>query len=175
MCSDQFIAAIVHAPDDEGSVLLARFALSARDRGYRVKGIIQRLLPNALSHKDSELYDLESRQGYRLFQNLGPGSSSCSVDNAGIAEASAALRKILAEDTDLAVINRFGSLEAENKGFAAEMLFLMSEGIPLLTLVSDQHLNAWRHFTGHVGVELPSESTAIENWFAALTQIRVSG
>lgn len=172
MGSDISIAVIVHQPDDESSTLLTNFALSARERGVRIKGVVQRPLPNARTHKDSELFDLENGRSYPLFQKLGAGSSSCSVDNSSIAAASVALRNVSAHDTDLVVINRFGGLEAQNNGFAAEMLYLMSEGIPLLTAVSGSHLAAWRQFTGGAGVELPPRIEAIDDWFALLSQKR---
>lgn len=71
---------------------------------------------------------------------------------------------------DLAIANRFGPLEAAGEGLAAEMLAVMAEGIPFLTIVADDYLPAWRHFTGGMSIELPADRAALDAWFANLTK-----
>ena len=86
----------------------------------------------------------------------------------GVAAASIALRRALAEGADLGVANRFGGLEARGEGFADEMLALMANGIPLLTVVADKYLDDWLRFTGNAATELPPQREAVEAWFAGL-------
>lgn len=69
---------------------------------------------------------------------------------------------------DLAIVNRFGILEADGKGFVEEMLAFMSEGTPMLTVVSATYLNAWRSFTGGLAQELPPERAALCRWARTL-------
>ncbi len=59
-------------------------------------------------------------------------------------------------------------MEAAGDGLAAEMLALMSGDIPVLTVVQQKHLAAWRHFTGGLAAELPAERPALDGWFRAL-------
>jgi hypothetical protein len=70
----------------------------------------------------------------------------------------------------LAVINRFGKLEAEGEGFAADMLALMSTGIPVLTAVKRKHLDAWRDVTGGMAAELQPNETALRDWYTNLSR-----
>ena len=114
------------------------------------------------------LRDLDDSQRFTISQNLGAGSVSCCVDPRGVVAAGIVLRRALAERADLVVVNRFGELEAAGGGFSAEMLALMAEGIPLLTIVADKHLEAWRHFCGGAALLIPPRLEALEAWFAAL-------
>ena len=163
------VAAIIHTHDDGVDALLAAFALSLRERGWKVGGVIQRLRGGE-DKEHTRLVDLDSGDSFRLFQSLGSGSDSCSLDAGGVAAASVALRRALQEGADLAIANRFGVLEAGGSGFAAEMLALMSEGRPLLTVVTDAYLADWRHFTGGGACELPAELAALEDWFAGVAK-----
>ena len=163
-----FIAAMVYINHGEGDTLLADFAFYLRDQGWRVNGLIQRPIPDAQHEKRMELIDVDSGQRFSLFQNLGTDSHACSVNTNSVAAASTSLRTAITQKVDLVVVNRFGALEAKGGGFSLEMLALMSESIPLLTLVSAQYLDDWRHFTGDAGVELPLQRGALEFWFNKL-------
>lgn len=160
------IAAIVHADRRAADALVGAFASDLIRAGRDVHGLVQ--LHATDDKSGTVLVDLKSGAHHPLFQQLGAGSASCSIDTGSLAEASQALRRALAERADLAIANRFGALEAGGAGLAAEMLALMAEGIPFLTIVADEHLAAWRHFTGGVAIELPAARAALDDWFAAL-------
>lgn len=92
-----------------------------------------------------------------------------------MADASLILKRIADEGADMAVVNRFGKQEASGRGFAAEMLDIMSRGIPLLTIVQDEYLPAWREFTGGVAAELPSNFEHVMGWLRyKLRQMQVA-
>ena len=155
-------AAIVHSEHGVVDNLLADFAFGLRRDGWRVQGLVQQEI-GGQGKAATMLVDLENEKCYPLFQNLGSGSGSCSLDHTSVAAASVALREALRQRPDLAVANRFGGLEADGKGLAAEMLALISNGIPLITVVSSDYLMDWRSATGHAGVELPPEMEALHN------------
>lgn len=160
-------AAIVHSAHGEADDLLADFAFGLRRDGWRVQGLVQQQI-GGQGKAATMLVDLESEKRYPLFQNLGSGSGSCSLDQASVAAASIALRRALDQRPALAVANRFGGLEAGGGGLVAEMLALISNGIPLITVVSNDYLRDWRAFTGHAGVELTPKMDVLQNWFAGI-------
>lgn len=164
------IAAIVHADRRAADVLVGEFATDLIRAGRDVHGLIQ-WRPTG-GKPGSVLIDLKSGEHHRLFMELGAGSASCSVDTGNLAHASHALRRALEARADLAIANRFGPLEAAGAGLAAEMLAVMAEGIPFLTIVADDYLPAWRHFTGGMSIELPADRAALEAWFSGLTKIQ---
>jgi len=162
------IAAIVTADRRAADVLVGAFATALIRARREVHGLIQQR--PADDKTSTVLLDLHEGARYPLFQNLGAGAQSCSVDTAVIAAASVALRRALDTHADLAIANRFGPLEAEGDGLAAEMLALMAEEIPFLTIVAEEYLPAWRHFTGGMSLELPAERAALDAWFAGLAK-----
>lgn len=163
------VAAIIQDERGVADDLLAEFAFALRHRGRRVHGLVQQR-PDSQWKASTVLIDLDARERFPLFQNLGTGSVSCGIDETSVAAASGVLRRALREKADLAIANRFGALEAIGRGLAAEMLALMSERIPLLTVVATPYLDDWRRFTGGAGVQLAPNPQALEAWFAGLEQ-----
>lgn len=164
------MAAVVHGDGEDTDALLIRFATDLRAAGWRVRGLVQP--PRAPGQeKQMLLLDLDDADArYDISQPLGPGACGCSLDPAGVAAASAVLRRALAEGADLVLANRFGTLEASGRGLAAEMLALMAEPVPLLTVLNPRYLDAWRDFTGGIGAELPPRIEALQAWFVGLTR-----
>jgi len=160
------IAAIVHANHRQADLLVGQFVAHLAQAGYDVHGLVQHR-PDACG-AGAVLIDVHDGTRYGLHQQLGVGSQSCSVDSSNVTAASVALRRALAARADLVVANRFGELETTGGGLSAEMLSLMAEEIPLLVIVGDIHLDAWRRFTGSMGAELPPERHALDAWFAAI-------
>lgn len=160
------IAAVIlrdnHGIDD----LVAGFAISLINRGWWVRGLVQEMHQGRQGCKLS-LVSLDDGKLYPISHHFGKHVSSCCLDPAGIAEASEALRQIADEGADLAVFNRFSGLEVKGGGFASEMLTIMSQDIPSLSIVPERHLATWRHFTGGLAVELVPDRQALESWFFA--------
>lgn len=161
------IAAIVHTENGLADELLADFAFTLHKNGWRVRGLVQQS-QSGLDKKATVLVDLDKGTCFPLFQNLGTGAGSCSIDQSSMAAASIVLRNALDEKPDLVIVNRFGAMEAEGKGFADEMLALMSEEIPLLTVVRESWSFDWRCFIGGAGTQLEPSLNALEAWFSGV-------
>lgn len=158
------IAAVIRRDNDGIDDLVAGFALSLIERGWRVRGLVQEMHKGVAGCAFS-LIDLDDGKLYPITQDLGVFAQACRVDSTGIADASAVFRRIAAEGADLALFNRFAGLEANGEGFCAEMLDIMSRDIPTLTIVPEKHLPAWRRFTGGMASELEAQRTELERWF----------
>ena len=104
---------------------------------------------------------------YPISQALGPAACGCNLDPRGIADASEVLRRAVREPAELALANRFGTLEAQGRGMADELLALMLAGIPLLIVVNTRYLAEWRDFTGGQALELPPSAVALQHWWDA--------
>lgn len=162
------VAAIRHDGRPDIDRLLATFAEQQRHAGRRVLGLL-------MQHRDRDegckaamlLTDIDTGDTYPVSQDLGAGSSACSADPQGFARASRVLRDALDREPDLVVCNRFGSLEAANGGFVAELLALLERGIPVLTVVAAAHLDAWQRFVGDAPL-LPVDPDAWAAWLDAV-------
>ncbi len=164
-----WVAAIANDGAHDVDALLARVLADERAAGRRVHGLVMSFEAGREGCDcDMVLHDVRSGLGYTVSQSLGAGSTACRADTAGFAEASAVLRRALAApraEVDLVVCNRFGALESQGGGFAAELLEIMAAGIPLLTVVSTRYEDAWRRFTGGARV-LPPDAAAVRAWIA---------
>ena len=159
------IAAIVIDTPSGADHLLLEFSMHLKKSGWQVRGLIQQK-QLATSGCQVWLRDVSNDNLYPISQHLGSLSTSCQIDTSGMVEAGIALRRITEDNTDLAIFNRFSGLEAQGQGFAQEMLSLMSLGIPVITIVPERHLAAWRHFTGGMASELKADRQALERWFS---------
>jgi len=144
--------------------LLASFARSLAGEGWPIGGVVHARRLDAAGRKRMFLIDVASGREFCISQDLGPQSRACCVDPGAVAQASGVLRQALADRVWLAIVNRFGELEATGGGFAAELAALAGEGVPVLTAVSRKHLQAWRHFAGDAGIELPLDVQALHDW-----------
>lgn len=161
------IAAVVPNGAADIDALISAFAHDLIAQGWRVCGLVQEFLADG-PNCEVTLVDIAAGTRYGISQRLGSQSTACRLDPGALAEASVVMRRIADENADLAIFNRFAGMEAAGDGLAAEMLALMSNDIPVLTVVQQKHLAAWRHFTGGLAAELPAERSALEGWFRAL-------
>lgn len=167
------IAAVVSKTSGDCDAVVARFADALLADGWRVRGLLQELESGEHGCRVF-LVDVASKLRYLISQDLGAGSSACCLDSGLMVEAGHVLREIPGVGADLAIVNRFGGLEAAGEGFVDEMLSLMGGGVPVLVIVPERHLPVWREFTGGLADEFPPEPGALRSWFSRL-QAQVVG
>ena len=170
------VAAILDDGRADADALLADAARAARASGRRVRGLLMTYVgarPDCAA--DMVLVDVETLDEYLVSQPLGDGAGAvaCRADPQAFARASRVLRDARVQAPDLVVCNRFGGMEAGGEGFTAELLELMAEGVPLLTVVSPRHRGAWDRFTGGAAV-LPAEPGAVRAWLDAVLAPRAA-
>lgn len=162
------IAAIIHDAQGEPDAVLSAFAAAQLAAGWRVRGLVHLPHEPAANGKRMVLVDVtDPTARYPISQALGPAACGCNLDPRGIADASGVLRRALQEPAELAISNRFGTLESQGQGMADELLALMLAGIPVVTAVNVRYLAAWREFTGGMAQELPPQITALDAWWQA--------
>ena len=146
-------AAILDDGSGDIDIRLMTFAIQQQQAGLRVRGLTMRRSTDAGGCKaNMVLVDIATGDEYLVSQPLGQGSSACRADTQGFARASQVLRDALVHAADLVICNRFGGLESEGGGFAAELLDIMASGVPLLTMVSPARLDIWLRFSGQATV-----------------------
>src|SRR5690606_19520077 len=98
--------------------------------------------------RNAVVENLHTGEQHTILQNRGQNTRGCRLNPAILAQAGNELRQALETNPDLVVVNRFGSSEAEGGGFRAEILSLVTADIPVLLVVTDRYLDAWRQFIG---------------------------
>ncbi len=159
-------AAIAYRAEDDVDTLLADFGEALARAGVAVGGIVQR------NSKDEagkvcgmKVIDLMTGRSIGISQNLGPGSSACKLDAAGLAEASRAVRSAIGADLDLIIVNKFSKQEAAGRGLHNEIADAIQTGRPVLTAVPASCLEAWTEFTGDQGTILLCARHLVDDWW----------
>ena len=96
-------------------------ALSCSD-GERIGGIVQRNLKDQAGRSNGmQVIDLLTGRAISICQPLGAGAMACKLDPAGLAEASVAVSRAIAEDVALIIVNKFSKQEAAGHGLRNEL------------------------------------------------------
>ncbi|MBA2126020.1 hypothetical protein DLM45_07260 [Hyphomicrobium methylovorum] len=161
------VAAVIGASSTRVQSLFLEVVDTWLAEGVRVAGLIEEPI-SAVEQVCSAgaLRVIGTDERHSIFLDAPPAGTSCHVDASGAEAASASvLRKIAA--ADIVVLSKFGKLEAGGGGIRPAFETAMRLGIPILTAVSEKHLDAWRAFAP-VAEDLAPNSTALFDWFAAL-------
>lgn len=160
------LAAIIYRPEDDVDALLADFAGALLRGGERIGGVVQRNLKDDAGRPNGMLViDLLTGHKISICQPLGRGATACKLDPAGLAEASLAVTRAIAEDAALIIVNKFSKQEAAGHGLRCELAEAIIAGGPVLTAVPEKCLDAWKDFTGDRGTTLLCAPHVIEEWW----------
>lgn len=102
---------------------------------------------------------------YPIFQDLGAGSTVCHLAGSDALAAAAAVRRDIARGCDLAVLSKFGKLEAAGGGLREAFVAAVEADVPLLTSVSTPFKDAWESFAASLFVTVPAEFDRIDAWW----------
>ena len=151
--------------------LLSQLASNWRSGGLRIAGAVEEFIYEPGSERETVvLRDLKTGARFRIKQDLGPGSVSCSLDAAGLAGACAAIETAIEECCDFAIISKFGKQEVERGGLSGAFHAAIAADIPIVTSVAPSMAEAWNAFANPLTMFAEPDFEAIENWRQQLTQ-----
>ncbi|MBC7953985.1 MAG: DUF2478 domain-containing protein [Rhodospirillaceae bacterium] len=133
---------VIHEPTAPVDDLLAKFALTLRDRGFNVGGSVQ--------FESLQCLDIAS----------GKMSAADAMDH-----AARSLRRAMRDDADLVVISRFSAFEAAAKEMLATIEEGVSEGMPVITSISGGDLQQWLNFAGQRGTIIAPNMRSLWQWW----------
>ena len=102
---------------------------------------------------------------YRLFQDVGTGSTACGLDPSGVLAACETVQKQIEAGCDLVVLSKFGRLEAERGGLRGAFEAAIAADIPVLTSVSPRFTQAWALCAAPLYEVLPADLEPIGAWW----------
>jgi hypothetical protein len=112
------------------------------------------------------LRDLSNGTVTSISQDLGPGSSACNLDTAGLAEACMRVERPIALGADLIILSKFGKQEAERGGLSDAFRAAVAAGPPILTAVSPAMSEAWHRFAGPLSEFLLADLGSVDAWWS---------
>jgi nucleoside-triphosphatase THEP1 len=167
------LAAILYRPEDDVDALLADFADARLRDGVRLGGVVQRNLRDEAGRSNGmHVVDLSTGRQISICQPLGTGATACKLDLAGLAEASLAVSRAVAEDVALIIVNKFSKQEAAGHGLRSELAEAIIAGGPVLTAVPEKCFDAWKEFTGDHGTTLLCARHVVDDWWREVSSRR---
>lgn len=103
---------------------------------------------------DMDIRVIPSGATFRISQSLGPGSTGCRLDAGALEMAVPVVAAELAQGADLLVLNKFGKLEAEGRGFCPVIAAALEKGIPVVLGVNRLNLEPLLAWSGGLACEL---------------------
>ncbi|MCO5130021.1 MAG: DUF2478 domain-containing protein [Xanthobacteraceae bacterium] len=156
------IAAIANRETLDSPALLAAAAAKWATEGVRVVGLLARNTDSTETCSAGFLQDIVSTDQYSVRLDAAPALTTCHLDAAGMERACAALLDQI-PSADIVVLSKFGKLETTQRGLWAAFAATVAAGKPLLTTVSEKHVDAWKAFAPE-SVWLGDQLPAIEDW-----------
>jgi hypothetical protein len=99
------------------------------------------------------LRSILTSERFPIFRDLGPGSTTCHLDERAMLSATEAVQQDIAAGCDLVLLNKFGKLEASNSGLADAFRAAIEGDVPVLTPASE---SAWQAYATPPFVALPA-------------------
>jgi len=144
--------------------LLAEVVADWRAAGSKIAGVIAE--PHGLPDRvcgAGFLRDIVSNTPYPIYLDAPQSRAACHLDAAGVAGACAAILSQIPA-SDLVVFNKFGKLEATGEGLAPAFDAAVAARKPVLTTVSENHVDAWRAFAPGA-ITLAADKAALQKWW----------
>jgi len=158
------IAAVTGGRSATAQPLLARLIAEWRTEGATIAGVIAEPHgPLDRTCTAGVLRDINSGLPYQIHLEEPPAGASCDIDAAGVESACAAVLENLAT-SDLVVLSKFGKLETMRGGLTEAFEAAIAAGKPILTTVSERHLDALLALAPDSTL-LPADEAAIRAWW----------
>ncbi len=163
------IGALRGAKTAEIQKLLARFAERRMHEGLRVAGMIEEPAPEEDCGVCGSLVlrDAAGSELIPITQNLGPGSTACRLDSAGLAAACQAVLTAIGRGADVVVLSKFGKIEAEGGGLSDAFRAAAEAGIPCVTGVAPSFAAPFLDYAGGFSQWIEASNTALERWWSS--------
>ena len=146
--------------------LLSEIADRLQADGVRLAGVVKVLAKNSADTDacDTHLRVLPDGPPICITQSLGSGSVGCRLNPSAITEAVATVEQKSVEAFDLFILNKFGQLEAEGRGFCAAIGSALEQDIPVLVGVGEACRDAFDAFADGMAEVLPPDCEATHKW-----------
>jgi hypothetical protein len=134
-------------------------------RGVRLGGLLQ-ISTGAKARCATTVHvvDLRTNAAFDIWEDRGACARGCRLDERGLAAASQAIDKAIADRVDLVVMNRFGRAESLGGGLLASLASAVAAEMPALTAVRAPYDVAWTKFHGGLAKELPADVVSVTAW-----------
>lgn len=160
------LASIVFAAHEDPDRLLLGFVEHLRHGRVRVVGLVQRDCVAKIGNSDIGAVMLPGNEPVSITHDRDP--SGCRLHTGRVALMADAIAAEIRHSADLVVLNRFGKLEAEGRGFIDLITQAVNADIPVLIAVPEHRFATWLKYSGGMNVRLPCRRAALDRWWRSV-------
>jgi peptidyl-prolyl cis-trans isomerase C len=152
---------------------LAAAGEAMQRRGLRLAGTVQTNLARTKTHPcDMDLQVLPDGPVFHISQELGRAARGCRL-NGGVLETAVVEAQRRLPGAQVLIVNKFGKLESEGRGFVPVIVEALGLGLPVLVGVNGLNLAAFESFAEGLAEALPADPGLIADWVQAVVADRV--
>ncbi len=153
------------AKKGEMDAVLTQLANRLIENGARPAGIVQINSDRDCDHRcDMDVRVLPDGPVLRISQSLGKESRGCRLDIDALEASVVEVKKTLDGTVDVFILNKFGKMEAEGRGFRDIIAQAVMLGIPVICAVNPQNEKAFEDFSSGSAVKVESSLDALLAW-----------
>lgn len=135
--------------------------------GVRLAGTVQLNVERAdRSHCDMDVQVLPDGPRFRISQDLGSLAKGCRLDPGSLERAVFAVMAGL-DQAEVLIVNKFGKLESEGRGFCSAIAEALSRNMPVLVAVNSLNLPGFHDFAGDLAEPLSADPQTIADRIVA--------
>lgn len=151
--------------------VLTKLADKLVDAGFNVAGLVQINTGRVYDHRcDMDVRVLPSGPVLRISQSLGKHAQGCRLDAHALETAIGEVQRSLSANADILIVNKFGKLEAEGRGFRPVIAQAVSLGIPVICGVNALNQDAFEAFSDGSAKRIEGSIGNLLDWFQ--TEVR---
>lgn len=145
-------------------VVLAEVVALLTTAGVRLAGTVQTNTERAdRNHCDMDVQVLPDGPSFRISQDLGNHAKGCRLNPGALEQAVQAASQRLV-GAEVLIVNKFGKLESEGRGFCSLIAEALDRGLPVLVGVNALNLPGFQTFTGDLAEALGADPQCIAAW-----------
>jgi Protein of unknown function (DUF2478) len=159
------IAAVVYSLRDRPDLLLCAFARHVTNAGQRPCGLVQLrdhsgddTARRVVVVDDWQVVDASSRPS-------GESDDHCRLDSRWLDEMGARTAASIRRGVDAVIVNRFGPLEANGRGFRDAIRAASERKTPLIIAVPQFEFARWTRFSSGMAVRLDCTLDSVLGWW----------
>ena len=164
------LAAVVYGADDDPDRLIIDFADDLGRSGRRVAGVVQ--VGRSCQSENPLLGVVMPPRGdvVPLVEEGRACGTGCRLDTERLAGVAKRLVSVIADGSDLVIINRFGRTGAAGRGLTDLIIRALDADIPVLVAVPEYRFPAWIKFSDGMNVRLACRREALDRWWQSLAR-----
>jgi len=169
--ADGEIAALVYAGRDRPDLVLCGFARHLADVGRRMCGLVQ-FRDRSREGLPGRVMVLDRWQVVDVGRRHDEPGAQCRLDAEWLNEMGAHAEASIRRGVDAVIVNRFGPLEADGRGFRDAILAASERGTPLVVAVPEFEFERWTRFSGGMTVRLDCTLDSLLGWWRGISRAK---